>query len=168
MSGAAASAIKRKFIGLFHQGQSPDQAQFPTPQQVAACDVPFLRQAGLSERKAEYIQGLAERFASGQLSAAKLVYAPDDELMETLTAVRGLGRWSVEVGVSLSLPYKRAKVSSQHILTHTFSFCPEYNRPPAIPLSYHVFPNICFVVLQKLRHTYVDMYENGPIDVCLL
>lgn len=135
MSGAAASAIKRKFIALFHRGQSPDQAQFPTPQEVAACDVPFLRQAGLSERKAEYIQGLAERFASGQLSAAKLVYAPDDELMETLTAVRGLGRWSVEVGVFFLL-YKMAKVFSQHRFTHMFSFCPEHERPSAVPFSY--------------------------------
>ena len=59
--------------------------------------MPFLRQAGLSERKAEYIKGLAERFNTGELTAELLLDASDDEIMEKLTAVRGLGRWSVEV-----------------------------------------------------------------------
>ena len=56
-----------------------------------------MRTAGLSERKAEYIKGLAEKFASGELSARKLVDANDEELVEMLIAVRGLGRWSVEM-----------------------------------------------------------------------
>lgn len=57
VSGAAASSIKRKFIHLFeppHDGQAENY--FPSPQEVAARSVPFLRQAGLSERKAEYIK----------------------------------------------------------------------------------------------------------------
>ena len=70
---------------------------FPTPAKVAACDVPFLRQAGLSERKAEYIKGLAQKFASGELSAAMLINASDEKVLEKLTAVRGLGKWSVEM-----------------------------------------------------------------------
>lgn len=100
VSGAAASSIKKKFIGLFSGpgSQSQDASNaFPTPQQVIACSIPYLRQAGLSERKAEYIWGLAEKFASGELRAAMLMKASDDEVMEKLTAVRGLGRWSVEM-----------------------------------------------------------------------
>ena len=100
VSGAAASSIKKKFIALFSDPgpQSQDASKaFPTPQQVVACSVPLLRQAGLSERKAEYIWGLAEKFASGELGAAMLMKASDDEVMERLTAVRGLGRWSVEM-----------------------------------------------------------------------
>lgn len=56
-----------------------------------------LREAGLSQRKAEYIQGLAERFESGELSARILSEAGDEEVMERLVAVRGLGKWSVEM-----------------------------------------------------------------------
>ena len=99
VSGAAASSIKRKFIALFHspQDRQEDMLPFPIPSQVAGCSVPFLRQAGLSERKAEYIKGLAEKFASGELSAAMLINASDEEVLEKLTAVRGLGRWSVEM-----------------------------------------------------------------------
>lgn len=70
VSGAAASSIKRKFVGLFNGPLDEEKVEenkvFPTPAQVAACNVAFLRQAGLSERKSEYIKGLAEKFASGE------------------------------------------------------------------------------------------------------
>ena len=65
------------------------------PAQVLGKDIPTLRTAGLSQRKAEYITGLAEKFDSGELSAKMLVEASDEELIEKLVAVRGLGRWSV-------------------------------------------------------------------------
>ncbi len=100
VSGAAASSIKRKFVSLFPKSvaePAKEPPSFPTPAQVAACSVPFLRQAGLSERKAEYIKGLAEKFDSGELGAAMLLNASDEEVLEKLTAVRGLGKWSVEM-----------------------------------------------------------------------
>ena len=107
VSGAAASSIKKKFIGLFHEslpdGAKVENLKFPVPDQVAACDIPFLKTAGLSGRKAEYIKGLAEKFASGELSSAMLVNATDEEVLEKLIAVRGLGKWSVEMFATFSL-----------------------------------------------------------------
>lgn len=101
VSGAAASSIKKKFIGLVNgpldENKAENNRAFPTPAQVSACEVAFLRQAGLSERKAEYIKGLAQKFMSGELSAAMLIKASDEEVLEKLTAVRGLGKWSVEM-----------------------------------------------------------------------
>jgi DNA-3-methyladenine glycosylase II len=90
VSGAAAASIRKKFTGLFDSHPS-----FPTPAQVIEKDLPTLRTAGLSQRKAEYIHGLAEKFASGDLSAQMLITASDEDLIEKLVAVRGLGRWSV-------------------------------------------------------------------------
>ncbi|KAI4920773.1 uncharacterized protein J4E92_008417 [Alternaria infectoria] len=93
VSGQAASSIRAKLTALF-----PDtHPSFPTPTQVLTKDIATLRTAGLSQRKAEYIYGLAEKFASGELSAEMLVSASDEELIEKLVAVRGLGRWSVEM-----------------------------------------------------------------------
>ncbi|OCL14275.1 DNA glycosylase [Glonium stellatum] len=105
VSGAAAASIKAKFIALF-----PSAPNFPTPSDVAACSIEHLRTAGLSQRKAEYIHGLAEKFASGELSARMLITASDDEVMEKLVAVRGLGRWSVEMFACFAL--KRMNVFS--------------------------------------------------------
>ena len=93
VSGAAATSIKNKFIALF----TDSAPAFPPPAVVAVTSIPTLRSAGLSQRKAEYIQGLAEKFVSGELSAELLAKASDEEVMERLVAVRGLGRWSVEM-----------------------------------------------------------------------
>lgn len=110
VSGAAAKSIKNKFIMLFNEGVDPEKAKFPTPTQVAATDIPRLRLAGLSQRKAEYIQGLAEKFNSGELSASMLMKASDEDVMEKLIAVRGLGKWSVEMFTCFGL--KRMDVLS--------------------------------------------------------
>lgn len=97
VSGAAAKSIKNKFIALFHEGENSDEAKFPTPAQVAVTDIPRLRLAGLSQRKAEYIQGLAQKFVDKELTNGMLMKASDEEVMEKLIAVRGLGKWSVEM-----------------------------------------------------------------------
>lgn len=119
VSGAAAKSIKDKFVTLFNtnvNGTHPSHndtttiQRFPTATEVSKCDIPSLRTAGLSQRKAEYIQGLAELFANGDLSNDMLLKASDDELFEKLTAVRGLGRWSVEMFACFAL--KRMDVFS--------------------------------------------------------
>lgn len=119
VSGAAAKAIKRRFMALFDEvkaapaapdGDPPESRRFPHPSQVAATSVEQLRTAGLSQRKAEYVRGLAEKFVSGELSASMLAEAPYEEIVEKLTAVRGLGRWSVEMFACFGL--KRLDVFS--------------------------------------------------------
>lgn len=96
VSGAAAKAIKNKFVALFNEGNEGVHV-WPTPKQVSETRIERLRSAGLSQRKAEYIQGLAGKFVSGELSTEMLLRASDEEVMEKLIAVRGLGKWSVEM-----------------------------------------------------------------------
>ncbi|KAJ4006928.1 3-methyladenine DNA glycosylase [Fusarium irregulare] len=107
VSGAAAKSIKTKFIALFEQQPG---VRFPHPSQVAVKSIEELRTAGLSQRKAEYIKGLAEKFVNGDLSAQMLHDASDEEVMEKLIAVRGLGKWSVEMFACFAL--KRMDVFS--------------------------------------------------------
>jgi DNA-3-methyladenine glycosylase II len=108
VSGAAAKSIKNKFIALFPAEACPKG--FPPPALVAQQTIPKLREAGLSQRKAEYIQGLAAQFAAGDLTASFLLEAPDEKVMAKLVAVRGLGAWSVEMFMCFAL--KRLDVFS--------------------------------------------------------
>lgn len=108
VSGAAAKSIKNKFIGLFPSEKCPNG--FPTPVAVTEMSLPTLRTVGLSQRKAEYIQGLAEKFVSGELSVDMLMQGSDEEVMEKLVAVRGLGVWSVQMFMCFGL--KRMDVFS--------------------------------------------------------
>jgi DNA-3-methyladenine glycosylase II len=69
---------------------------FPAPAALAAAPASELRAMQFSERKAEYIVGLAREVATGRLDLAALAAAPDDAVIARLTEIRGLGRWSAE------------------------------------------------------------------------
>ena len=70
----------------------------PTPEQIAAEDAESkLRAAGLSGRKASYIIGIGGSVVAGELRLDALDDASDEEVMETLVAIRGLGPWSAEM-----------------------------------------------------------------------
>ncbi|KAI1826013.1 DNA-3-methyladenine glycosylase [Xylaria intraflava] len=117
VSGAAAAAIKKRFINLFYEDDGASDAEktdagsgdeakdpeparerrFPHPSQVVTMSIEKLRSAGFSQRKAEYVTGLAQKFVDGELSAQILADAPYEEVVERLTAVRGLGLWSAEM-----------------------------------------------------------------------
>jgi DNA-3-methyladenine glycosylase II len=67
----------------------------PRPQEVIDAGPDGLRRAGLSRRKAETIVSLAGRFAAGELSDEMLERSSDDEIMAALTAISGIGPWTV-------------------------------------------------------------------------
>jgi DNA-3-methyladenine glycosylase II len=84
--------------------------KFPTPSQVCGSKIEILRTAGLSQRKAEYVFGLAEKFHNQEITTEMLFKATDEEILEELIKVRGLGRWSVEMFACFGL--KRMDVFS--------------------------------------------------------
>lgn len=98
VSSAAAKSIKKKFISLFNRGNGDlINNSFPTPSLVSASSIETLKTAGLTQRKAEYIKGLAAKFDSGELNKAMLFSASYDEIFNTLIKIRGLGKWSIEM-----------------------------------------------------------------------
>lgn len=84
--------------------------QFPEPEEVLKKSVEELRGAGLSYRKAEYVRGIAQAFVDKHLSEDFFVQATDAEIFDTLTKIRGLGPWTVEMFLVFSL--KRPDVIS--------------------------------------------------------
>lgn len=68
------------------------------PPATVLADVPpaALRAMQFSQRKAEYIVGLAQELAAGRLDLAAFAGAPDEAIVASLTAIRGLGRWTAE------------------------------------------------------------------------
>ncbi|KAG9234813.1 DNA glycosylase [Amylocarpus encephaloides] len=110
VSGAAAKSIKAKFVALFNDDGDASKRTFPTPSQVCSSTIEMLRPAGLSQRKAEYVHGLAEKFHKGELTTEMLFSASYEEVLEELIKVRGLGKWSVEMFACFGL--KRMDVFS--------------------------------------------------------
>jgi len=69
----------------------------PSPEQLLEASEADLRGAGLSGRKVEYIQDLARHVISGELELDRLDELSDEQAIEELVAVRGLGQWTAEM-----------------------------------------------------------------------
>jgi DNA-3-methyladenine glycosylase II len=75
----------------------------PTPASVQKAGLERLRAAGLSARKAEYILDLSIHFTEKLVQPAKWARMPDEEIIEELTAIRGIGRWTAEMFLIFNL-----------------------------------------------------------------
>jgi len=92
LHGNAARAIMQRFVALF-----PTVA-FPMPELVLATDDAPLRACGLSASKVAAIRDIAARALDGTVpTRAKAAGLDDAALIERLTAIRGVGRWTVEM-----------------------------------------------------------------------
>lgn len=80
------------------------QQPFPSPSQLLDIGIDAMRACGFSTRKTETIRGIAAATLSGvvpDLASARLL--ADDELIARLSALKGIGRWTVEMFLIYSL-----------------------------------------------------------------
>jgi DNA-3-methyladenine glycosylase II len=89
LAGAAAAAIHARFVALF-DGR-------PTAAAVRGTPVDRLRKVGLSGNKAVAIKDLALKVIDGTVPTDGWSRLSDDEIVERLTQVHGIGRWTVEM-----------------------------------------------------------------------
>jgi DNA-3-methyladenine glycosylase II len=75
----------------------------PSPTELLAVEPGKLREAGLSWRKIGTLRDLAERLSDGRLDQDVLSSLPDDELMAELTAIPGIGPWTVQGALLIAL-----------------------------------------------------------------
>jgi DNA-3-methyladenine glycosylase II len=68
-----------------------------TPAQVLKLKVDDMREAGLSARKVEYLVDLSLHFEQGQVSVKAWTQMSDDDIIDELVAIRGIGRWTAEM-----------------------------------------------------------------------
>jgi DNA-3-methyladenine glycosylase II len=87
----SAFAVRSRLIERFGVRHGEAWA-FPTRERIAAAAESEIREVGLSTRKAEYVTGMAR----GDLDVAGLADLPDAEVIERITAQRGLGRWTAD------------------------------------------------------------------------
>jgi DNA-3-methyladenine glycosylase II len=62
-----------------------------------------LRGCGLSERKVEYLRDLAAHFADGRVEPGAFAAMDDEAIIERLTGIRGIGRWTAEMFLIFNL-----------------------------------------------------------------
>lgn len=91
LHGKAAAAILKRLLTAFGE-------LHPAPEHLLQAPEEMLRGAGLSASKAKALRDLAAKTIDGTVpTLAQIRRMPDAEIIERLTAVRGIGQWTVEM-----------------------------------------------------------------------
>ena len=91
LHGAAAATILRRFRSLF-------QGRMPSPARLAATSLDTLRAVGFSRAKSAALHDIAKHALNGTIpNSAAIQLLPDETLIDQLTQIRGVGRWTVQM-----------------------------------------------------------------------
>ncbi len=89
LSGKAAATIHGRVVGLLGGGVAPDS--------ILRVGDEALQAAGLSRAKVRYLRALARAVVEQELDLEQVESQPDDEVIETLTRVQGIGVWTAQM-----------------------------------------------------------------------
>lgn len=95
LNGKAAVTIFNRFAALAGEPL--------TPEGILNLSDGQMRSAGLSRQKSSYLKDLAAKTAAGLLEFARLPELPDQEVIEHLTQVKGIGVWTAQMFLMFTL-----------------------------------------------------------------
>ena len=95
ISTRAADAVWQRFIDV--------TGARPSPASVLRVGVQALREAGLSQRKSEYVLDLATHFSERKVHPDRWSAMDDETVIQELVAIRGIGRWTAEMFLIFNL-----------------------------------------------------------------
>ena len=96
LSTKVAAIIFGRFIALF-------DGKEPSCEQVLECTNDQLRSIGLSQSKVHYIQNVAQFFLEHQITDKQLYNMQPDAIIDLLTQIKGVGKWTVQMLMLFSL-----------------------------------------------------------------
>src|SRR5437762_11433624 len=96
LSTKVAKVIHKRFLELYNEKE-------PTLQQILDTPLTTLRSIGLSNAKTTYVHNVAKFCIENRLSDKKLMLMSDDKVIEQLTQIKGVGRWTVEMLLMFTL-----------------------------------------------------------------
>lgn len=96
LSTKVAKVIFHRFLALY-------DGEEPTPEQIAATPLETLRGIGLSNAKAQYVLNVAQFCREHELTDKKLKKMRNEAIIDLLTQIKGVGRWTVEMLLMFTL-----------------------------------------------------------------
>lgn len=96
LSAKAGDTIFGRFLDLF-------PARKPRPELVLECDPDTMRACGLSRAKSAYMKNIAQYKLDGNLEYRKLRALGDEELLQHLKVIKGVGQWTAEMILMFTL-----------------------------------------------------------------
>lgn len=96
LSTKVAQVLHRRFLEIYNGKE-------PTPEQIVATPFEILRAIGMSNAKTQYVLNVAQFAIDHGLDDKKLKRMSDEEIIELLTQIKGVGRWTVEMLLMFTL-----------------------------------------------------------------
>jgi DNA-3-methyladenine glycosylase II len=96
LSTKVAAVIFKRFLDLY-------KGKEPKPQQVLNTSPETLRSIGLSNAKVSYVRNVAEFCIEHKITDKKLLAMGNDEIIDLLVQIKGIGKWSVEMLLMFTL-----------------------------------------------------------------
>lgn len=100
ISTSAANSIREKFLKLFNKN---NDLKFPEPKVLLKTSTDKLRSAGLSAQKIVYMKNVAEHFISEKLDETKFDVMSDQEIIDDLVKIKGIGEWTAQMILMFTL-----------------------------------------------------------------
>lgn len=127
LSVKASDTIFLRFVKLFAED---GKSKFPKPEQVLKMSDAKLRGVGLSNQKVKYIKHLAEKVHKKEVALHKLKKMSDEEVIEHLIQVKGIGRWTGEMFLMFSLQRPDVFSHGDLGLRNAIAKLYKYKQPP--------------------------------------
>ena len=96
LSTKVAKVIYHRFLDLYDKKEPKPQQVINTPQEI-------LRAIGLSNAKVQYVKNVAAFCIEHKINDKKLATLSNEEIIDLLTQIKGVGRWTVEMLLMFSL-----------------------------------------------------------------
>ncbi len=96
LSTKVAKVIFQRFLDLFHKKE-------PSPKEILATPVEEFRSIGFSNAKANYVHNVCNFFVDNKLTDARLHKMSNEEVIDLLTQIKGVGKWTVEMILMFTL-----------------------------------------------------------------
>jgi DNA-3-methyladenine glycosylase II len=96
LSTKVAKVIYHRFLELYNSEE-------PTPTQIVDTPLETLRAIGLSNAKTQYVKNVAAFAIEHKITDTKLKKMSDEDIIELLTQIKGVGRWTVEMLLMFTL-----------------------------------------------------------------
>ncbi|HET9453654.1 MAG TPA: DNA-3-methyladenine glycosylase [Gemmatimonadaceae bacterium] len=96
LSGKAAATILRRTLEIYG-------GRAPKPEELLATPDDVLQAAGVSRQKIGYLRDLARRVHEKEVPLARVARLPDEELIASLTQIKGIGRWTAQMFLMFQL-----------------------------------------------------------------
>ncbi|MFC1287446.1 DNA-3-methyladenine glycosylase [Bacillus paralicheniformis] len=149
-----AYTLTERFVHTF--GEQKDGVWFyPLPETVAQLDYNDLRELQFSMRKAEYVIDTSRMIADGRLNLDELAQLSDEDMMEKLVKIRGIGPWTVQnvllFGLGRPNLFPAADIGIQNAIKRHFGLNDKPTKEQMLEMSKEWHPYLSYASLYLWR-----------------